>query len=987
MTNAATYMTSQSQKTRTGRRSFIGASLGLVAVFVAIMSSIVGIVSIDTNKKAEAFDITQWIMCSVLPDPSKMLYQFSQTSDLEFMTRSKSVISSGVTKIDGTLNSLIAASGDSFKEVNRDIVGYPLDPTGVEQPLTEEEYLERYNKGTYVNPFDRFGFAGLKFTGYMGEWKYYAVDACSNNGEPSDPKAGMFYEERLEPRSVWEDRGGSEDPRTKQSNKMLIGQFGTSVANTVANWIFNVTKFIVALTLSFINFSFSDISEVMGLTELVGGDGGIFQSLFSGIFMPLIFMAFALTGGYMFYAGIVKRQYRNAVGSLIRSLVLFLVAMIVAALPTLFISLPNNVAVVAQSLILTSMNSTITGGDQICATDIGQTKSKIVTTDDDEEDVNVLTQASKNIRSVVGCQYWQAFALKPWSEGQFGTDWNNLWANGKTADWAEGGTELGNTNDAMVGEAEVPLGGGKVINNWAIYQISTQTDVHSPTGHPGERPRYTTGVANDWWRIVDALSNYEEETITQTVGGTETSHQAPVKSNVSPYWDSWVGNNSGQKLGAASTSVLVAVIGVAAPLAFAGLSIIYTFGLTILMAFAPLMLLMGCWAPRGWEMFKGWGELVLNTTMKRIAMGLLLTVSILLISSIIKMSEEMAWWQVIVGIALISILLIRTRKNVVDAIASFRFASSNLGATASSVSDRLRRATVGTTKSTAKLAGGATIGGLSSAASGGSFTRGVFAGAKSEAKNIAYRNSGLREVITAYEADQSDNGGDILKKNTHCSNCSKPLDYEDEQYGTGVFHGGRDANGNLICNECMLDGVVPDAQEVTFHRTTAKERANKKREQDVNQLKIYEAYKKKFSKTSIFNKNPAKERTGRIISGLDKKGNVVSHGQRENELKNLLKGVQHEIQDHRDSVTKNSGASGSVTPEIPEDILPYVDADVIAQAWEEEKYDYIRMTYIAAYVAWFNDETQTHFTQSLDEVLQYITTSVPDNPPDKGTNP
>lgn len=976
MVTSATYITPSSSVARVNSKIFRSVVSGVFATLLLFLSVIAGFNS--TKQEADAMDFPQWFMCSVLPEPANMVYQWTQTSDLQFLTRSKSAVTSGVDRIDNIFNRMLSLNDDDYKNLNENIVGYSSDVSGIEEALTEDEYLARYNKGTYVNPYDRFGVAGLKFTAYMGEWKYFVVDACStSNSEPRDPQAGLFYENRLEPRSTWDDIPNSPDIRTQQFDNGVVSQYTMALGNTVANWVFNITKSIVVLTLSFINFSFSDISEVLGITDLVGAEGGVFSSLFSGVFMPLVFLMFVLTAGYIFYAGIVKRQYRTALTSVVRSLVLFVAAIVIAANPAFFISLPNNVAVAAQSVILVSMNATMTGGDQICATDIGQTSTDLVSRENDD-DIDILSQSSKNMRSVIGCQFWQSFLLKPWAEGQFGTDWNNLWVEDKVPSWADkekAGT-LNNTNGSMVGEAEVPLGGGKTINNWAIYQLSAQTNVHSPTDNPGNRPKYTNGVANDWWRIVDALANYSEEEETDGIrigdDTTEIRYQKVSDTDVSPYWNNWVGNNMLHRVGSATTSVLVAGVGVLAPLVFAALSIIYTLGIAILMAFAPIMLLLGCWAPRGWEIFKGWGELVLNTTMKRIATGLMLTISILFITAILKMTDELPWWQVLVGIVLISIVLIKSRHVIIDALASFRFASVNFSNTASRLTSTVKDKTINPVKTSGRLASTTLAAGAASAYSGGSFAKGAFAGAGNEFKNIAYRSKGLRDVMTSIEVHDAVQGGDILKEETACASCGKLLDYEYEQNGTGVFHGGRDASGNLICNECMIDGTVEDASEVVFHRSGAKDRLDRKRAEDEKMRKIYEAYSKKFKKPTVFSNNYSNDRMAQIKANVDHEDRPTTVSQRERNLKELVKGIELEIKDH-EVASRPNGASMATTPQIPKEIEEYVDPELLAHAWETQQYDYIRMTYIAGFVSWYNENTGQQFEQKLDEVFEFIT--------------
>lgn len=952
-----------------------------MAIIVMLIFSVSGVTA-GKKQEAEAVDWTQWIMCTKLYEPGQMIYQWTESADIPFLLRSKSASAGSGADVTRGLNWLLEVSGHDFKRVNQEIVGYSMEPEGTVESLTDEEYKERYNKGNYVNPFDRFGVAGLKFTNYMGEWKYLVVDACSIGDKPADPQAGIFYPERLEPRSTWDYRENTTDIRTEQFNKGIGSQFVNNTGNTIANWIFSISKTIVAITLAFINFAFTDITDIMGLNNLIGGEGGIFSALFDGVFMPLIIMVFAITGMQILWNVIANKQYRKSMSTLIRSLVLFIIAVVISGAPAFFIGIPNNVAVVTQSVILVGMNQSLTGGDDICATDIGQMSTEIVT-DKTVDDIMILEQASKNIRSVVGCQLWQALLLKPWAEGQFGTEWNNTWANDKVPTWTKNKGTLANLNETEVGVAEVPLGAGKVINNWAIYQISTHTNMHSPTGMEGQRPKYSSGVANDWWRIVDATSNYGEVEKVDSILQTETedvtiTYDVPADNIPTAVWDSWAGNNIMHRIGTASSSVIVAGVGVAAPLLFSALSLMYTIGISILMAFAPIMLLMGCWADKGWEVFKGWGELVLNVTMKRIATGLMLTLSILFTSSILKMSNEMNWWQIIALLILVSVILIKTRTKITDALASFKFASTNFGGTASRLSNNMKKP-IAPIKSVGKVGLSGVVGAYASKRSGGSITGGMTAGMTNELRNFGYRNELLRQTMTAYEtekADQAsrtgDSSGDQLKHNSICVICGKTLDYENDD---GIFHGGRDANGNLLCNECLMDNMDPDAEEVIFHRSTAKERMTEKMLQDKKQQKIYQTFKSKFSKKSSFDNKVTNNNLDAIELGVDNQGHAISYADRENRLVSVLRGIEMDIAEHaRESDSHTDGAAGVGTVSIPDDIAPYVDRNSLGQAWEDKQYDYIRMTYIAAYVSYYQDVVGVQFEKKLDDVLAEIKT-------------
>ena len=1146
---------------------FVASILATVVLGVFFASSAVSVAKV---KEAEAFDWNQWIMCEVLPDPSKQLYQYSQSSDMQYQLRSKSTMNSGVADVDSGLNWILDLFGPGFEEVNEGILGYELNPAERASNV-DNESTENFNKGTKVNVFDRFGVAGMGFNSYQGEWKHILIDACNVNAEPMDPKAGLYYEERLEPRSTWEYISTSSDPRTVQFDRGILIHYWTSIVNVIANAIFWLTKAMVVVTIGLISFSLSDIVDILGINDLLGSENGIFTVLFNGIFQPLVFLAFVATAFKIFWDGIVKRQYRASLITLLRSLFMFVMAFVVAANPGFWMSLPNNVAVVGQSIILTTLSGNLPNSGGLCDTNIGKYDFRTKDVTDVKGNVNILTQSAESMRSAVSCQFWQAFLFRPWVQGQFGTDWKHLWAKGKTPSWVDkkDSAELNNLNTEMVGDAAVPLGNDEYINNWAIYQLSAQTNVHSATGedNQGKPSKYTSGVANDWWRIVDALSNYEEETKeielivgTGSGGGSTTTsgeyafpianpnkssdfgmrthpvtgarklhagidysaptgtslfavadgvaqtsrsstggnimeikgvdgwtyrylhtsayvvsngtqvkagqeiakvgstgrvtgahlhfetrsptnekidpnirlremgfdpatgsgdgasqtvnpgvgvgttikqpyeYGVPKNNPVTPYWDTWVGNNSFGRIWASLSSIIIAGVGLAAPLILSAMSAIYSLGVAILMAFSPIFLLLGCWGGRGWEIFKGWGELVINTTLKRIIVGLLLALSISFTVTAIDMIDEVGWFQGMIILVMLSLLIINSRKKMVDMLASIRFASVDLSGTANRIGGIAQRQTVGRAQTIAKDSGrmssSIAAGAIGSKYAGGTFREGATAGLKHELNNLTYRKKSLNHARISYEnfkiAGTDQLSGDagyedteearIFSGTEQCHACGKTLAYESEQNGTHLFFGGRTFEGNLICQECYDDGVgMKNGQEAysvqhSYNPIVAKKIADEQRkikDQERNK-EAQNLYRVAMAgKTSYKTDNPnRKSYTENIQDDLQndsytiekkvidpetqeritvKETRKLNSEQRTNKIVNIAAASKRDI----DLFSKNK----SEMPAIPDFLVPYISERQVREAWNNENYaELITVIYSAGVLNWYNDE-------------------------------
>lgn len=688
------------------------------------------------------------------------IYRFTHTDDLHFAFESKSTVNAGTEDVDGLLNSFIQfGKGETFTKVNEKILGANLT-TGAPEG--------EFNGGPTVTAFDRFGLAGLSWTRYNGEWRYPYVDICSDS-PPRDLKLGVLYPDRLEPLTTYDGIQDTKDVRTAQFGNGLLANLSQGFLNTTANWTFDITKGIVAGSIALVNLSFADFTQVLGLNDLIGSPTGIFANLYRGIYQPLIGLVFVAVGLLMLYKGIIKREFRGALGMLFRSIALFMVSVIMFTLPLLFMTLPNNVAVVLQSLVINTMSSGLASGSGICTTNGSESSTVDANKKAPADALNaadaqdLLTQASSSMRSIIGCQLWATFLVKPWSLGQFGADYNQLYAEGHIPSGAYGKTgEVKIDNSWMVGDAAVPVGGGSFIYNWALFQISTETNAHSPVVSSGSKDGetksaaglspYTNGVANDWYRVVDAMSNYNEQTSEIQDNITASNNPQPIDTirfaepdltkKPTAFWSSWVGNDSAQRIGIAFTSILGAAAGLLTVFLFAFLSAIYGFGIIIVMAFAPLFFLAGSWGDRGWEIFKGWAQLVLNLVVKRVMVGIILVLNLIILTTVLNMMSDEDYFWGIAALALVSFMLWKFKSKILDTVGglfTFNFANENIEGKVGQMAGKIRGG-VGKAGQTFGNAGVATIaGGFASKKNGGSFKAGAAKGLKIELRNQSYR--------------------------------------------------------------------------------------------------------------------------------------------------------------------------------------------------------------------------------------------------------
>lgn len=524
-----------------------------MSLFLLMLSFFPVISSFAYSGTSAQADVSRTVLCEIIgTDETKSVYEFTSTDKWKFQLFSKSTINFGTENVDSGYNSFLSIFGKDFNRTNSEILGTALSKDSILDSNGQvAEYS--YNGGSKVNPFDRFGFNGLNFTSYMGEWKYIAIkDACAAEPETVDPEANKYYEGRQEPRTTWDNIDNSKDIRTKQYT-IGFGQFYImSLGNMVNNVMFSITKFFVAVTITLVKFSFVDLSEVLGLTSAIygddaSGDKGLYKQLHEDVFLPLAGIIFVFAGVWLVIdfvrASKNSGSMTSGLKSIMRSIAIFLIAVMIYALPSSFLQLPNSIASFGQALIVSTLNPQIDNKSSMCSTDVANSNSSSILGDRIVKDKNELEKFSENVSSAVSCIYWETFLFKPWTQAQFGTSWEKLFAEGKDIpEWApKNSSTLGNKeNSEIVGDAAVPLGNGEFVYNWALFALSVNTNAHSSIGEEGNLSSYPSGVANDWWRIVDATSNfYQEETTVKLSDATSVSTGGQTGSQAGEGWDGY----------------------------------------------------------------------------------------------------------------------------------------------------------------------------------------------------------------------------------------------------------------------------------------------------------------------------------------------------------------------------------------------------------------------------------------------------------------
>lgn len=906
-----------------------------------VFTSLFSFTNSSTQKVEADLDPASKLICMF--DDGKTLVNFYSTDYFHYIMRSKSA----VTSIDNVnaiwLNKFLEVSGFDFNKTNETILGRPLNPTAVPEGSTAEA-----NKSApRVSAFDRFGVAGLKWSSYQGEWKYYHVDACSNSDRVSPTNYGAFYDGRLEPKSTHNEIATSIDVRSIQFNKGVLSNFATAFTDTISNLLFTVTKAIVSLTIVFVGLSFTDVTTLFGMLDKDGnGDGtasNLFTDLFNGVFSGFILITFLFTALFIIYKGLIKRELRFALNTLIKTILIFVVAVIIASNPAYWIGIPNKAATYGQALVLSSMNGLYTDtSTALCETDVASINEGVAIDLTKSEDLKTqFDKTNENMKSMIGCKMWETLLFKPWVRGQFGAEYEDL-----------DNTKVKNNNEAWVGVPSVPVGNDISINNWALFHLSTQTNAHASVGGEG-LPVVINGVNGDWWRTADALSNYEEEQITEVdSSGVNRNFQVPVQTTPTEFWQSWVGNNRTERFGVAFISIIFGIVGSIAPLVFGIASAVYGLGITLLMMVSPVFLLLGTWGGRGDKIFNGWLSALVNTTIKKVGVGLLLIISLSFSMIIMGMIGEIGFIKSFLLMVIVSAILIKNKDKLLDMIASVDFGGSFNPLTKA---NQLMNAQKKSAKEIANIGVAAIAGGVAAKKSGQSISSGVRVGVGRQIKNRLYTSSMGMEIIRQSDISK---GGEKIGRHT-CVTCHMPLGFNTKEVAY------QDDYGNYYCKDCADETGLENMYEVIAGQ-----------EEDVNKSKsLRQLYEQEGEKAPVMpkdirsinsrRKSWMSHKNMRDAMEMEKVGDEYTWND-----KKVQKTITTNIVKLREDMVVYSNLQMKLgrrinMPSPPEPLLDYIDVSLINMAWTDRRFDVIEETYKEAWKHWYADNSQ--FISKIDE--------------------
>ena len=937
----------------------INSKMTMIILTIFMLASSL-LASLQPTMQAEASQsLAMKVVCMF--EDGRTLAKLQATEHFNYLARSKSALATVDSVESSVANQLLSVSGYDFVTPNEAILGREISPSSLPEEVPE------LNQGPKVSAFDRFGMSGLKWSSYQGEWKYYNVNPCAKQNQVSPTNYGAFYENRVEPKSTHDAVNTSTDPRSIQFNRGLASSTMAAAKDLAANLIFGLAKGVVTLTIVFVGLAFTDITSLMGMTA--DGSAGftastMFTQIFNSVFTGFVLFTFMFTALYLLYNGLIRRQARMALGTLARTIGIFIVAVIMSTNPAKFVSVPNNVATYGQALVLSAMSGIYDNDTEhagLCTTDIGSIY------DDVDMDTNKsrtsltseFEKVNRNMRSLIGCQMWERLLFRPWVRGQFGAEYEDLHDE-----------NLSNINEDWVGNPTVPLGDGQSIDNWALFHLSSQTDAHSQLG-AGNFPTKINGVNADWWRTADALSNYHEEEVPVPNGVGETM-VVQVKSEPIKYWQSWVGNNTGERMGAALIAVLFGIAGSAGPFILSLYSAMYGFVITMLMMTSPLFMLFGTWGGKGEEIFKGWLSTLINMVFKRIGVSILLILSLALTMNIMDLAYTIGIIKAFILMVLVTYIFIKNRSKLLDMFGSVDLGGAFNPSTQANafMQTQNRRA-----KNVGKVGLATASGAAAGISTGQGAARGARLGAQSQLKNTLYQSQMGTQI--AVQLDHSNS-----RHSTKTNNCVQCLRRLGE---SGIETAYRDEFGNYYCLTCAEDVGVEELYEIEVGE-------DKYRKQD------------EFDRAEIISKSidPAEFRSKKASRNLSH----IKHSEAQKQMKAKIQdgkyewdnyGVQKMIKDNIENLRKDTAVfetlrrlpeydeEGNIfygrysrPPATPEPLQEYIDSALINQAWDNGDTEVIERTYKEAWKTWYHENgshidglTQEDILQFQDEIEKF----------------
>lgn len=370
------------------------------------------------------------------------------------------------------------------------------------------------------------------------------------------------------------------DEDTRHIDNIIKSDFLSSRTDIIGNGFMSffrsINSFVARMTNTILGLAFSPILSELGIDEIVAQ---LVEGFKKTIFFPLASLVAAL-GAFMLFLQLLKGAGAwQLIASIGVTILIFVAGVAFFMYPQSTIKLIDEVPTRIDNII-----------------------ANAVLVDDDGTSYCSSGDGGNAIRSAQ-CNVWGIMVFNPWTHLQFGTGYDNLYAKGYAK---SGGSAFTNENASLVGDAGVYMGGGKTVNNWAMYQLDktkagtiNSSDTSSTSG--------LGTVDKNLFRLVDLQAGPNNG------AGTDSSNFA-----------TWSGKDDGSFF----IGLLTTMQAILAAIAIAGLSITkievsFLFSLSIIIL--PIMMLFAL-LPQGQLKFKGYISMLGSLLLKRFVVTAMLSV-------------------------------------------------------------------------------------------------------------------------------------------------------------------------------------------------------------------------------------------------------------------------------------------------------------------------------------------------------------------------
>lgn len=456
----------------------------------------------------------------------------------------------------------------------------------------------------------------------------------------------------------------------------------SDVFSNVGELGLNIAVYATRISNTALNMAYGTTLDKLGLDKLVVT---VIEEFKDGVFFPLLSMFIAIGVIVLFIRSFRHMNNGNTAKELVSVGMVLMFGIVVLDSPQKVVDAAEDIpAKVEQGILSIVFNDTGNGGDELCTTG---NDGDLTGTNDEGRD----SLSSNSVRMLL-CENWRVGAFNVWAYGQWGTGSSNLEAH-----------KMHNTNKALVRNASVKMGGGKVMSNWAVYQMDVLT---SGTASFPDASKNTGATPKDFYRIVDMQAG------PRNGNGTDST-----------YFRTWSGKEGGHRMATGLLGGLASVILSATVTTYSIAKIQLNITMLLLLALMPLMLLLGLSHEQGKRKMKAYFGTLLAIIVQRIALAALLAVIFRILFAFGNSTANGA--MAMLAMAAISAVFFGLRKQVFAMISSDvvggisggekQMAGANAGDIPGYITSKVQRGVRGVQAATGGVVGGFAAGGISGA--------------------------------------------------------------------------------------------------------------------------------------------------------------------------------------------------------------------------------------------------------------------------------